>query len=60
MQNENISISKLDLASCINLNIPNQKGWVAVEWCPSKGHSKVIGIARTKKDLLSLLGETAS
>tara|TARA_R110000803_G_scaffold42110_2_gene90370 strand:- start:555 stop:794 length:240 start_codon:yes stop_codon:yes gene_type:complete len=55
MTNKNISIDKLDLASCINLNIRNQKGWVAVEWCPSKGHSKVIGIARTKRELLEEL-----
>ena len=52
MTNKNISIGKLDLASCINLNIRNQKGWVAVEWMPEKGHSRVIAIERTKKALL--------
>tara|TARA_R110002110_G_scaffold327009_6_gene538758 strand:- start:520 stop:702 length:183 start_codon:yes stop_codon:yes gene_type:complete len=57
MTNKNISIDKLDLASCINLNIRNQKGWVAVEWMPEKGHSRVIAIERTKKELLELLGE---
>lgn len=51
--NKNISISKLDLASCLNLNIRNQKGWVAVEWFPNLGHSRVIGIARTKAELLA-------
>tara|TARA_R110000868_G_scaffold189732_4_gene433278 strand:+ start:2615 stop:2791 length:177 start_codon:yes stop_codon:yes gene_type:complete len=55
MTNKNISIAKLDLASCINLNIRNQKGWVAVEWMPEKGHSKVIAILPTKKALLEEL-----
>lgn len=51
MTNKNISITKLDLASCINLNIRNQKGWVAVEYLPGKGHSRVIAIRKTKKEL---------
>tara|TARA_R110000751_G_scaffold168121_1_gene273947 strand:+ start:2467 stop:2643 length:177 start_codon:yes stop_codon:yes gene_type:complete len=57
MTNKNISIDKLDLASCINLNIRNQKGWVAVEWMPEKGHSRVIAIKRTKKALLEEISD---
>ncbi len=57
MTNKNISITKLDLASCINLNIRNQKGWVAVEWMPEKGHSRVIAIERTKKALLQEISD---
>jgi len=55
MTNTNISIGKLDLATCLNLNLPNQKGWAAVEWMPEKGHSRVLAVARTKKDLKELL-----
>ena len=51
----NISIGKLDRASCENLNIRNQKGWVAVEWMPTKGYSRVIGTARIKEDLMDIL-----
>ena len=51
----NISIDKLDRASCENLNICNQKGWVAVEWMPEKGHSRVVAIARTKQHLIYML-----
>ena len=53
--NDNISIDKLDLASCRNLNIRNQKGYVAVEWMPAKGYSRVVAVARTKKDLMDIL-----
>lgn len=52
-----MTIGKLDLASCINLNIRNQKGWVAVEWMPEKGHSKVIAIESTKKALLEEIAD---
>ena len=55
--NKNITIGKLDLASCLNLNIRNQKGWVAVEWIPEAGHSKVVAIERTKKALLEAIAE---
>ena len=51
----NISIDKLDRASCANLNIRNQKGWVAVEWMPTKGYSRVVAIARTKQHLIYML-----
>ena len=53
--NNNISIDKLDRASCANLNIRNQKGWVAVEWMPTKGYSRVVATARTKQDLIDIL-----
>tara|TARA_R110002126_G_scaffold190822_5_gene338867 strand:+ start:492 stop:929 length:438 start_codon:yes stop_codon:yes gene_type:complete len=53
--NNNISIDKLDRATCANLNIRNQKGWVAVEWMPTKGYSRVVGTARTKQDLIDIL-----
>jgi len=51
----NIFIDKLNRATCANLNIRNQKGWVAVEWMPEKGHSRVVAIARTKQDLMDIL-----
>tara|TARA_R110000824_G_C15151296_1_gene671030 strand:+ start:633 stop:824 length:192 start_codon:yes stop_codon:yes gene_type:complete len=53
--NDNISIEKLGLASCRNLNIRNQKGYVAVEWMPTQGYSRVVAVARTKGDLMEIL-----